>query len=74
MFAGDYDNDRHFFLSQYFGTSDAKKTIPCRQVQITRIEVWVTNKYNASNNIRNIIALQDLGEGRLTGLVMKWLF
>jgi cell surface protein SprA len=36
------------------------------RVQITRIEVWVTNKQNrinnTNNNLRNIIALQDLGE------------
>ncbi|RYD92883.1 MAG: cell surface protein SprA, partial [Sphingobacteriales bacterium] len=40
------------------------------RVQITRIEVWVTNRQNrinaAENNARNIIALQDLGESRLT--------
>jgi cell surface protein SprA len=41
-------------------------------VQISRLEVWVTNKQNrvttTNNNIRNIIALQDLGEGQLTGI------
>jgi cell surface protein SprA len=31
-------------------------------VQITRIEVWVTNRGYQTNNVRNIIALQDLGE------------
>jgi cell surface protein SprA len=63
-----------FFLSQYFRNKDAalKKLSLVDRVQITRIEVWVTNKQTrlntTSNNLRNIIALQDLGEGRLTGL------
>ncbi|MBF4472205.1 cell surface protein SprA [Flavobacterium sp. HJJ] len=76
MYGLDYDNDRHFFLSQYFRDKyDASlKDYPFikSRVQITRIEVWVTNKQNrvntTSNNLRNIIALQDLGEAQLTGL------
>ncbi|OCB74520.1 cell surface protein SprA [Flavobacterium crassostreae] len=76
MFALDYDNDRHFFLSQYFRNKyDASlKKYPFidSRVQITRIEVWVTNKQTRintnSNNLRNIIALQDLGESQWTGL------
>jgi cell surface protein SprA len=35
--------------------------------QISRLEIWVTNKQTQvntnSNNLRNIIALQDLGKG-----------
>ena len=31
-------------------------------IQITRLEVWVTNRTNAQNNVRNIVALQDIGE------------
>jgi cell surface protein SprA len=76
MFALDYDSDRHFFLSQYFRNQYDKslKNYPFidSRVQITRLEVWVTNKQNriipTSNNLRNIIALQDLGEAPLTGL------
>ncbi|MGO4820408.1 MULTISPECIES: cell surface protein SprA [unclassified Flavobacterium] len=76
MYALDYDNDRHFFLSQYFRNKyDASlKNYPFidSRVQITRIEVWVTNKQTRvntnSNNLRNIIALQDLGEGQLSGI------
>jgi cell surface protein SprA len=40
------------------------------RVQITRVEVWVTNRQNrinaVENNSRNIVAIQDLGEARLT--------
>ena len=76
VFALDYDNDRHFFLSQYFRNKydSALKNYPFidSRVQITRLEVWVTNRQNrvntTSNNLRNIIAIQDLGEGQLTGL------
>ncbi|MBF4508576.1 cell surface protein SprA [Flavobacterium sp. JLP] len=76
LYALDYDNDRHFFLSQYFRNKyDASlKNYPFidSRVQITRLEVWVTNKQNrvstTSNNLRNIIALQDLGEGQITGV------
>lgn len=76
MYGLDYDNDRHFFLSQYFREKyDASlKNYPFidSRVQITRLEVWITNKQNrvntTSNNLRNIIALQDLGEAQITGL------
>lgn len=76
LYALDYDNDRHFFLSQYFRNKyDASlKNYPFidSRVQITRLEVWVTNKQNrvstTSNNLRNIIALQDLGEAQITGV------
>lgn len=76
LYALDYDNDRHFFLSQYFRNKyDASlRNYPFidSRVQITRLEVWVTNKQNrvstTSNNLRNIIALQDLGEAQITGV------
>ncbi len=76
MFALDYDSDRHFFLSQYFRNKYdlALKNYPFidSRVQITRLEVWVTNRQNrvttTNNNLRNVIALQDLGEAQLSGL------
>ena len=76
VFAMDYDADRHYFLSQYFRNKydKALATYPYinSRVQITRIEVWVTNKQNrvsnTENNLRNIIALQDLGEAQLFGM------
>ncbi len=76
IFALDYDSDRHFFLSQYFRSKydAALKNYPFidSRVQITRLEVWVTNRQNrittTNNNIRNIIAIQDLGESQLSGL------
>lgn len=76
MFALDYDADRHFFLSQYFRNrydkSLANYPFIDSRVQISRLEIWVTNKQNrvvvTNNNLRNIIALQDIGEAQLNGL------
>jgi cell surface protein SprA len=76
MYGLDYDNDRHYFLSQYFrdkyDASLKKYPFIDSRVQITRLEVWITNKQNrvnaTSNNLRNIIALQDLGESQIAGM------
>src|SRR6056300_901504 len=66
LYALDYEEDRHYFISQYFRDNyDAfLETYPYinSPVQITRIEVWVTNRGYQTQNVRNIIALQDLGE------------
>tara|TARA_R110002051_G_scaffold66515_7_gene120437 strand:+ start:14219 stop:21325 length:7107 start_codon:yes stop_codon:yes gene_type:complete len=62
----DYDENRHFFLAQYFRDNydRALSTYPYiqSQVQITRIEVWVTNRSQQTLNVRNVVAIQDLGE------------
>lgn len=64
--AQDYDADKHFFLAHYFrDTYDgALENYPYirSQVQITRLEVWVTNRSQQTLNIRNVVAIQDLGE------------
>jgi len=68
-FALDYDENRHFFLSQFFRDQydQALENYPFinSRIQITRVQVWVTNRTNNSettSNARNIVALQDLGE------------
>ena len=62
----DYDEDRHFFLAQYFRDryDVALEDYPFirSQVQITRLEVWVTNRSQQTQNVRNLVAIQDLGE------------
>lgn len=62
----DYDEDKHFFLAQYFrdNYNRALSTYPYiqSQVQIIRLEVWVTNRSQQTLNVRNVVALQDLGE------------
>ena len=66
LYALDYEEDRHYFISQYFRNNYDKflETYPYinSPVQITRIEVWVTNRGYQTQNVRNIVALQDLGE------------
>ncbi|MFD0700746.1 cell surface protein SprA [Myroides pelagicus] len=72
LLAIDYDENRHFFLSQYFRENydDALKKYPYvnTRVRITRVEVWITNRYSrlgqTNNNARNLVAIQDLGEGK----------
>lgn len=76
LFALEYDVDRHYFLSQYFRNKYDRslESYPYinSRVQITRMEVWITNKQNrinaTENNLRNLIALQDIGEATLTNL------
>jgi len=64
----DYEENRHFFLSQYFRDcyEEALSTLPTvtSSVNITKIEVWVTNTNTATQNTRNILALTDLAEGK----------
>lgn len=61
-----YEENRHFFLSQYFRDKyDAgMQTLPtvATGININRVEIWVTNKTGTTTNTRNIIALTDLGE------------
>ncbi len=62
----DYDENRHFFLSHYFRNNydESLENYPYinSNVQITRAEVWVTNRNNQIEDVRNILAFQDLGE------------
>ena len=62
----DYEENRHFFLSQYFRSHyDAwMQKLPnlLTGITINRVEIWVTNKTGTTTNTRNIIALTDLGE------------
>ena len=64
--ATDYDNDRHFFLSQYFRENYAKslKNYPLisSPVNITRIEIWITNRNASVEDFRSIVALADIAE------------
>ena len=61
-----YEENRHFFLGKYFRElyDGAMQRLPVitTGIEITRIEVWVTNKSGTTANSRNIVALADLGE------------
>ncbi len=64
--ADQYDQNRHFFLSQYFYTNydrfASKLPFVSSGVNITRIEVWVTNKGGKYEQSRNLVGFADLGE------------
>lgn len=63
-----YDENRHFFLSQYFrDTYDqnmSKLPYITSGITINRIEVWVTNKRGNFDQARNILCFMDLAEGQ----------
>ncbi len=64
--ASDYDEDRHFFLSQSFRNDfdNALKDFPLinSSKYITQIEIWTTNRNSTTQGVRNIVAFADLGE------------
>ena len=66
--ADSYDQNRHYFLSHWFRDNYDKfaSTLPLVSsgINITRIEVWVTNKRNDYSQSRNVVAFMDLGENR----------
>ena len=62
----DYEENRHFFLSQYFRNryDISMRNLPnlTTGIKMNRVEIWVTNKTGTTTNTRNIVALTDLGE------------
>ena len=64
--ATDYDNDRHFFLSQYFRENYARSLqnypLISSPINITRIEVWITNRNASVEDFRSIVAFADIAE------------
>ncbi len=66
--ADDYDENRHFLLAQFFRNNynKAMSNLPVitSQVQILRMEVWVTNRNGTSTQARQVVGLMDLGEPR----------
>lgn len=70
-----YEDNRHFFLSHFFRDNYEKalKSIPnpTSGVTITRVEVYVINRTNNTETIRNIAGFTDLAEGNKDKLVNK---
>ena len=62
----EYDENRHFFLGHFFrdnfDTWMSKLPNVASGVEITRLEVWVTNKRGDYDQARNIVAFMDLAE------------
>lgn len=66
--ADNYDQNKHFFLSQFFrdnyNRSLENLPIVASGVIINRVEVWVTNRNANVETPRDILAFQDLGEAK----------
>ncbi|CAH0995259.1 hypothetical protein EMA8858_01379 [Emticicia aquatica] len=61
-----YDENRHFFLAQFFRDNYEKslRNLPLvlSGVRVTRLEVYVTNRTNSIETMRNLAAFADLGD------------
>ncbi|WP_445265613.1 T9SS outer membrane translocon Sov/SprA [Sphingobacterium sp. MYb382] len=61
-----YEANQHYFLNQYFrdnyNQSLANAPILSTNINITQIEVWISNRSNSYEEARDIMALMDLGE------------
>ena len=64
--ADQYDRNRHFFLSKFFREryNDALARLPLvnSPINITRVEVWVTNTRSDVSESRNVVGFVDIGE------------
>lgn len=69
--ADQYDQNRHYFLAQYFRDNydrfAAHLPYVSSGIKITRIEVWITNKNGKFDQSRNLVSFMDLGENRVLG-------
>ena len=66
IYADQYEANKHYFLSHYFKENfdNALANLPFinSAINITKVEVWVTNKTGTTNDTRNIVSFLDLGE------------
>jgi cell surface protein SprA len=62
----EYEENKHFFLSQFFrdnfDTALSELPLINSRINITKLEVWVTNIGAAVTENRNLIAFTDIGE------------
>ncbi|MDH5365854.1 MAG: cell surface protein SprA [Cyclobacteriaceae bacterium] len=66
MIGSDYDENRHFFLGHFFRDNYEKwlSAIPniFSGINVTRVEVYVLNRQNNTQTLRNVVSFMDLGE------------
>ncbi len=65
--ASNYDDNRNFFLAQFFRDNFQKwvSSVPGQissGINITRLEVYSVNRQNDTQTLRDIVALMDMGE------------
>jgi cell surface protein SprA len=61
-----YEANKHYFLAQYF-RNNYNKTLANpptinSQINITKLEVWVTNKTGSTTDSRDVLGFMDLAE------------
>ena len=70
--ASEYEENKHYFLSQYFrDTYESSLSTPpliSSRAIISKVEVWVSNVNSSVENTKNIIGFMDLGEGTQTNI------
>ncbi len=66
--ASDYEANKHFFLAQYFrnqyNTALSNPPTILSGILITKVEVWITNKTNNTQESRDVLGFLDLGENK----------
>ncbi|MDA1119436.1 MAG: cell surface protein SprA [Bacteroidetes bacterium] len=66
--ASNYEENRNFFLGHFFRNNYERwlsgLPLVLSGINITRVEVYILNRNNDTQTLRNIVALMDLGEGR----------
>ena len=66
IYADQYEANKHYFLAHYFKDNydAALDNLPFvnSPINITRVEIWITNKTGTTNDTRNIVSFLDLGE------------
>lgn len=66
--ADNYETNKHYFLAQYFRENynkfSANPLLISSGINITKIEVWVTNKNGSTTDARDVVGFMDLGENK----------
>ena len=74
----DYEQNKHFFFAHSFRENypQALSQLPiiASDVNITKVEVWVTNIGAATEENRNIVAFTDLGEGNQENIYSPYIY
>ncbi len=64
--ADNYDANRHFFLNQYFRDNFERwvSSAPVLNspIKVTKMEVFILNRTSATDQLRNVFGLSDIGE------------
>ena len=67
--SAEYDENRHFFLGHYFRDNYNSWLTSLPQIisraNVTRVEVYVLNRNNDTETLRNFAAYMDLAEGQV---------